>query len=134
MAAYIAVKYLGLWAESFVTIGDGERTAKARAGAALDAMIAAAKPGVPVSVIAGIARSHLAGPKAHPMIGASFGHAIGLSMNEAPEFTTGNSASLQTGNCYTLRFGISDETVGCALVSAMVRITNHGNQLIGRIG
>lgn len=133
MVAYIAVKYLGLWAESFVTIGDGAKTAKARASAALDAMIAAAEPGVPVSEIADIAANHLSGPEAHPMIGASFGHAIGLSMTEAPEFTAGNSASLQTGNCYTLRFGIVSETDGCALVSAIVRITADGNQLIGRI-
>jgi Xaa-Pro aminopeptidase len=133
MVAYIAVKYLGLWAESFVTIGDGAKPAKARAAAALNAMIGLAKPGVPVSEIAGIATNHLAGHEAHPMIGGSFGHAIGLSMTEAPEFTAGNSASLRSGNCYTLRFGISDETDGCALVSAMVRITNDGNQLIGRI-
>ena len=133
MVAYIAVKYLGLWAESFVTIGDGTQQAKARAGAALGAMIAAAKPGVPVSEIADIALGHLAGSAAHPMIGANFGHAIGLSMTEAPEFTIDNSASLQSGNCYTLRFGISDEAVGCALVSAMVHITADGTQIIGRI-
>jgi Xaa-Pro aminopeptidase len=133
MVAYIAAKYLGLWAESFVTIGDGAKPAKVRATAALDAMIRSAKPGVPVSQIADIAASHLAGAEAHPMIGANFGHAIGLSMTEAPEFTTGNSATLQAGNCYTVRFGISDETDGCALVSAMVRITDDGNQIVGRI-
>ena len=41
MAACIAVKYIGNWAESFVTIGDGAPAAKGRAAAALDAMIEA---------------------------------------------------------------------------------------------
>jgi hypothetical protein len=39
MAACIAVKYIGNWAESFVTIGDGAPAAKGRAASALDAMI-----------------------------------------------------------------------------------------------
>jgi Xaa-Pro aminopeptidase len=132
MVAYIAVKYLGYWAESFVTIGAGAPAAKARAAAALDAMIDAAKPGATAAEIAKIAATHLDGAPAHPVIGNSFGHAIGLSISEPPEFTADNSAPLQVGNCYSLRFGLAGEKDGAALVSAMVKISEDGNVLIGR--
>lgn len=133
MVAYIAVKYLGYWAESFVTVGDGAPAVRARTSAALDAMIAAAKPGIAAGDIATAAAGHLNGAAVHPVIGNSFGHAIGLGIAEAPDFTIDAKTTLQTGNCYTLRFGLANEKDGCALLSAMLRITDDGNELIGRL-
>lgn len=131
MVAYLAVKYLGYWAERFVTVGDGAPVAKRNAEQALEAMVAAAKAGIAAGDIAQVATDHLGGKAAHPVIGKSFGHAIGLSLGEAPDFTMGNSTPLQVGNCYTLRFGIDDPQEGCALTSAMVQISQDGARFIG---
>ena len=73
------------------------------------------------------------GAPAPPAIGNSFGHAIGLTKSEPPEFTAGNLEPLRAGNCYTLRFGNADEKYGCASLSAMLRISEDGNPLIGRL-
>lgn len=120
MVAYIAVKYMGYWADGFVTFADKPSSALGKAKAALDAVLAAARPGATADVLCRAGTAEGLAP--HPVIAGSVGNRIGLSLSEDTPFSPSSGASLEPGGVYTFRVGGSDES-GCALLSAMVRVT-----------
>jgi Xaa-Pro aminopeptidase len=132
MVAYVAVKYLGYWAEGFVTLATQPSAARRRAEAALAGMLAAARPGVAGRRLAAIARERLGGVLPHPVVGSSAGHAIGLSLDEGSTLAPESSAVLEPGRVYALRAGVADPIEGYAVVSAMVRVTESGVDVLSR--
>jgi len=133
LVGYIAVKMAGYWADMFVTVNDGEAGPAARhATAALDAVIAAMRPGV------SCARLHAAAGKAlqpfalHPVLADSVGHSIGLSLHEGPAFGAAEDAALAEGGVYTLQVGSADPKADPVLVSAIVRNARAGAEVLVR--
>jgi Xaa-Pro aminopeptidase len=118
-AAYVAVRYLGYWSEAFVTL-DKSAPARAAAHAALDAMLAAAKPGATGRDLARAAAPHMRGHAPHPMIGTRLGHAIGLSLDEAPVLAPESDGAIEAGGVYSLHMGLAD-----AFASAMMMPDNN---------
>lgn len=132
MAVYIAVKYMGYWADAFVTASARESEADRRVRAALDAMIAKAAPGVAAGTLATEAERALDGLAVHPIIGGVFGHGVGFSLTEEPEIASGSQASLHDGGVYSLRAGVADQAAGNALASAMIHVTRRGTEVLRR--
>ena len=133
LVGYVAVKVLGYWADMFVTASDGVGSAAERAAAAaLHALIASARPGVAASDLHAKAVAALAPYKLHPVLGGSVGHGIGLSLHEGAEFTAAANATLMDGGVYTLQVGVADAEGGNALLSAIVRVTAKGADVLVR--
>jgi Xaa-Pro aminopeptidase len=133
LVGYLAVKVLGYWADLFVTIDDGSITAAARhAEAALDAIIADMRPGAQIDALHAKAIGALAPCKFHPVLGGSVGHGIGLSLHEGPEFLASEDTALVEDGVYALQVGAADAKAGNALISAIVRVTAKGAEVLVR--
>ncbi len=113
LLTYAAVKYMGYWAETFVSTGGAVSAANAR----LETMLAAVKPGAPVCALAQHAD--------HPTLAGSGGHRIGLSPIEGAEFTQHEKSVIETNIVYALRAGCIVNGVG-AIASAMVCLRGNG--------
>jgi hypothetical protein len=68
----------------------------------------------------------------HPVLNSYVGHAIGLSLDEGSPLGLDSSAVLQPRRVYTLRAGVADPSEGYAVVSAMVRVTDGGVDVLWR--
>jgi Xaa-Pro aminopeptidase len=133
LVGYLAVKVVGYWADMFVTVDDGPATAALRrAEAALDAIIANMHPGARTEALHTKAVSALAPHKLHPVLGGSVGHGIGLSLHEGPEFRAAGDAALVEDGVYTVQVGVADAAAGNALLSAIVRSTAKGTEVLAR--
>jgi Xaa-Pro aminopeptidase len=133
LVGYLAVKVVGYWADMFVTVDDGPATAALRrAEAALDAIIANMHPGARTEALHTKAVSALAPHKLHPVLGGSVGHGIGLSLHEEPEFSAAGDAALVEDGVYTVQVGVADAAAGNALLSAIVRSTAKGTEVLAR--
>ena len=60
------------------------------------------------------------------------GHGIGLSLHEGPEFCATEDSTLVEGGVYTLQVGMADAKAGNALLSAIVRNTAKGAEVLAR--
>jgi Xaa-Pro aminopeptidase len=130
---YLAVKAAGYWADLFVSIGDRSTVAAARrAVAALDALVDNVRPGVRAAELHAKAIAALAPSKLHPVLGGSVGHGIGLSLDENPEFRAAGDGVLAEDGIYALQAGAADPEAGHVIVSAIVRNTATGAEVLAR--
>jgi Xaa-Pro aminopeptidase len=132
LVGYLAVKKTGYWADMFITVDDGCSRALQKTEAALDTLIAAVGPGARTGDIYGKAIDPLTPLRLHPSLSASVGHGIGLSLNEQPEFQADAPTELVEDGVYTLQVGIADAKAGNALMSAIVRCTAKGAEVLVR--
>ena len=133
LVGYIAVKVLGYWADMFVTVDDGSVTVAARhAEGALDAIIANMQPGARIDTLHVKAIGALAPYKIHPVLGGSIGHGVGLSLHEGAEFQASADATLVEDGVYAMQVGAADGKAGNALMSAIVRVTAKGAEVLVR--
>ncbi len=132
LAGYIAVKVQGYWADMFVAAGVQLQHVAHRAEAALDALVAAIRPGVVASDARQRAIEALGRFKLHPVLCGSVGHGIGLSLHEGPEFDEGCRLILEEDGIYALQVGLADPLSGYALKSAIVRNTARGAEVLAR--
>ncbi len=133
LVGYIAVKVAGYWADMFITVNDGDAGPASRhAEAALDALVAAMRPGVSSAELHAKAADALRPFELHPVLGQSVGHGIGLSLHEDPAFSAAEDAALVEGGVYSLQVGIADAKAGPVLISAIVRNTRTGAEVLSR--
>jgi len=132
LVAYLAVKVMGYWADMFITVDENRSPALQKTEAALDTLIAAVRPGVRAADLYAKAIATLAPLQLHPALSASVGHGIGLSLNEQPEFRAGDTSELAPDGVYGLQVGIADAQAGNALLSAIVRCTAKGAEVLVR--
>jgi Xaa-Pro aminopeptidase len=134
LVGYIAVKVAGYWGDMFVTANQRPATSALRhAEAALDALVASARPGARIAALYAKAVDTLQPFKLHPVLGASVGHGIGLSLHEGPEFGAAGDNALVEDGVYALRVGIADAETGNILTSAIVRTTTNGAEVLARL-
>lgn len=132
LVGYIAVKLAGYWADLFITAEPSPSVAARHTAAALDALIAAVKPGARACELFAVANEALAPYSLHPALSACVGHGIGLSLDEPPAFRADSQAELIENGVYALQIGIADAEAGNALVSAIVRNAPHGADVLLR--
>jgi Xaa-Pro aminopeptidase len=132
LLGYLAVKVMGYWGDLFVTANESPTEASRRTEAALDALIAAVRPGMRAADAYAVAAKALAPLPLHPALGGSVGHGLGLSLDEQPELRAGVDTELVEGGLYTLQVGVADPAAGNALLSAIVRSTANGAEVLAR--
>jgi Xaa-Pro aminopeptidase len=132
LVAYLAVKVMGYWADMLITMDEGVSQALQKTEATLDALIAAVRPGARAGDLHAEAIGALAPLPLHPVLSASVGHGIGLSLNEQPEFRAGETSELVADGVYTLQVGVADAQAGNALLSAVIRCTVKGAEVLVR--
>jgi Xaa-Pro aminopeptidase len=123
LLAYVAVKYLGYWSESFVSLGappDERRRAAMGLDALIDGLVAEASS-------AELARrvAEISGPQ-HSAFVNSYGHRIGLSLQEGGDISPQSQDPLIAGRAYALRVGGQNG----AIASAMVVLKTDGRREI----
>ena len=133
LAAYIAVKHMGYWADVFVSEG---RALQPAVESALDAILASAAPDVMGAVlhakaIEALSRTALNSHALHPVLSGSVGNRIGYSPDEGGRLTQDSDDMFKIGDTYSLRVGAHDAGGG-AFASAMVAITSKGYDLVHR--
>lgn len=126
LLACIAVRFAGYWAEGLLTVADEPDWARARAVAALTAMLHEARPGTTSNDLFRIAEQHLPPYKFHPLVDSAIGNGIGLSFEESPSLNRGEKSHLEEGGVYTLRCGALGEGGDNAIVSAMIAVSRTG--------
>jgi Xaa-Pro aminopeptidase len=132
LVGYLAVKVMGYWADLFVSVDEGSTHASRHTEAALDALIAAVRPGARAGDLYAKAVTALAPLRLHPALSGSVGHGIGLSLNEYPEFRADADAELTEDGVYTLQVGTVGIEAGNVLLSAIVRNTAKGAEVLAR--
>lgn len=132
LVGYIAVKLAGYWADMLVTTGEPVTEAARRSDAALDRMVAAARPGARASELHAIAVDVLKPLRLHLMLDGSVGRGIGLSLHEGPEFRDNEATALVDEGIYALQVGGADAQAGYALKSAIVHVRDGGSELLLR--
>jgi Xaa-Pro aminopeptidase len=133
LVGYIAVKVAGYWADMFITVNDGDAGPAARhAEAALDALIAAIRPGASSAKLHAAAADALRPFALHSALSESVGHGIGLSLQEEPTFCASENTALVEDAIYTLQVGTADPKAGNVLISAIVRNARTGAEVLAR--
>jgi len=128
LQAYIAVRYAGYWVEGFVRAARKGDPLGDAAKALLRGMVAAANPGASCRALAEAAASNTP----HPLTASVIGNGIGLSLEEAPILSTARAATLMADAVYSLRGGVLEDEG--AIASAMVRVTDAGNEVLWSSG
>jgi len=128
LAAYVAVKHMGYWADVFVSEG---HTLQPRVEATLDAVLAAAAAGVTGRALHAKAIDALKPEALHPALSASVGNRIGFSPDEGGRLTSDSTDMLKMGDIYSLQVGARDASGG-AFASAMIAVTAEGPDLLHR--
>jgi Xaa-Pro aminopeptidase len=132
LSAYVAVKHMGYWADTFVSAGNGIIGMQRRTEAALDAVLRAARPGAKAAALHGYATDTIKPYTLHPVLSGSVGNRIGLSLDEGGRLTQDSHDVLAPGDVYTLHVGTHDFPTHGAFASAMVAVTDRGYDLIHR--
>ncbi len=131
LLGYLAVKLAGYWADVLVAADASRGPPAARhAAAALDALIAAVRPGARAGELYAEAANALAPFKLHPVLGGSVGYGIGLSLHESPEFRAAGDGAVVEDGVYALQVGTAD--ADCILLSAIMRCTAKGADILLR--
>jgi Xaa-Pro aminopeptidase len=132
LAAYVAVKHLGYWADTFVSAGNGANDVRRRTDAALDALLRAARPVATAAALHGHATDTSEPYTLHPVLSGRVGNRIGLSLDEGGSLTRDGHHVLAPGDVYTLHVGAHDVATHGAFASAMIAVTDKGYDLIHR--
>ena len=124
---YCAVEHLGYWAQAVGSSDDGPGSAAARS--AVDAMVAAAGPGVAVGDLVAAADRELPGEASAVARSYGLGGGIGLDLTEAPVLRSGGTDVLQPGAVLALQaFTVIDGRLGGA--TETVRVDAEGVTLL----
>jgi Xaa-Pro aminopeptidase len=132
LAAYLAVKHLGYWGDSFVSSSNGTGDLQRHTEAALTALLNTARPGVTAGALHRRAIDALKPYSLHPVLGESVGNRIGLSLDEGGTLTRDGDTVLAPGDVYTLHVGAHDFATSGAFASAMIAVTESGHELLHR--
>jgi len=125
LQVHVAVRQRGYWAEGFAMFSTSPSRAQRCAAAALQAAVAAARPGLPRRAMAEL----LTPPqRAHPVVARTPVAAPGLGFEDA-DFGRDGAGVLEPNCVYSLRLGILDGLEG-AIVSAMVALTGDGAEVL----
>ena len=130
LLAYVGVKHLGYWCESFVA-PDAPAPLQAVCEASLDALIDAMRPGAAAAQAAATAERALGGRSPHPVLSGRFGRRIGLSLDEGDAIRADSSVTIKPNVAYALHAGAVENGAGC-VSSAVVVVRERGCETLFR--
>jgi hypothetical protein len=129
LQVYVAVRQFGYWAEGFAVLARSSHPCAQRAGDVLRSAVERMQAGERCGELArGIVQT-VHPLTLHPVTARVAGNAIGLALEEHPLIAADSAESFEDGGVYGLRIGLSDGR-GHAIVSAMVAVNAHGNEVL----
>jgi Metallopeptidase family M24 len=131
---YVAVRHHGYWAEAFLPLSQRPNAVETRAREAVDALLAAARPGLPSADLWRSIEKSRGECDHHPLTADVAGSSIGLALDEESLAKDAHDLRLAPGEVYSLRAGFRDGNGSGAIASAMVIITEVGCERIGMVG
>lgn len=128
----LAARFDGYWADSCTTISVGRPTAEMRrlhdaCRRALDAGIAAARPGVPAGHLDDLVRGRMA--DAGYEYPHHSGHGVGVTYHEEPRIVPGSRMLLEAGMVIALEPAGFGNGIGCRIEHLMI-VTPSGGDLL----
>lgn len=129
LQAYLAVRCAGYWVEGF-HLTDLPHPVAASAREALAVVVAHARAGMKWRELHQLALAGIQPYRAHTMTERAIGNRIGLSLVDEPQLSAQGDVMLQAGSVYSLRVGVSDQSAQHAIVSALVHVYDHGNEVL----
>jgi Metallopeptidase family M24 len=127
LQVYLAVRHAGYWAEAFVTLSRTQNALQEAACEAVEAMIAATRPGVLPVDLWKIMQKYRGTFATDALTQDVAGSAVGLTLDEWPLLASDHETALAPGEAYSLRAGFRDQTGAGAIASAMVIVTETGH-------
>lgn len=131
MIAYIAVQYLGYWAEAMISITRKESPAYHKAVKLLEFFQTSLRPDSKIHELVhqGLA---IAKPyQLHVVANGRFGHSIGLSLEEKPflDLSCGEG-KIEDGTLYSVHATLTDNKQENVMLSTMVLVKRNGNEIL----
>jgi hypothetical protein len=126
LLVYFAVRHHGYWAEAFISLSEEANAMQARTRSIVDAMVAAARPGLSSADLGNLIETHCGECDLHPLTQFSFGSSIGLALDEQILLTHDDGVRLAPGGVYSLRVGFRNRNGSGAISSAMLIVTDTG--------
>jgi Xaa-Pro aminopeptidase len=117
LLAYLAVKFQGYWAETYISAGAPPLLQRA-ANESLESLLGALRPGARLADVAERCRATSNGRELHAVLSGRYGRRIGISLNEGSEIRPGADGIVQADTVYALQVGFSDQ--GCGVVSSAI--------------
>jgi Xaa-Pro aminopeptidase len=130
LLVYLAVRQNGYWAEAYVLLSNEHNPLQAAAQQAVEAMVAAVRPGLSSTELWQILERAGGKLRHHPLTSVVFGNSIGLALDEQLPLTRDDDARFAPGDVCSLRAGFVDGNGSGAIASAMLVVTDAGHQCI----
>jgi Xaa-Pro aminopeptidase len=131
MQVYVAARHDGYWAEGFAVLSAAAVPVNETAQAVLAKAVTLMQPNRPQCDVADFIADTLGERRDHPLTDFGFGQHVGLSLN-GPRCLRGTSTeAFAAGEVYSVQTDVRDGG-DRALVSAMVLITEDGNEILWR--
>jgi Xaa-Pro aminopeptidase len=133
LVAYVAVEYLGYWAETFVTLRQKENSGPVYQTAVklLDFFTETMKSGVKMGDLVDSALEIIKPFKLHPVSQDVFGHGIGLSLEEKPFLQTScGEGKIAAGSVCSIQVCLTDDDKENVLLSTTIAVTERGNDIL----
>ncbi|WP_102348815.1 aminopeptidase P family N-terminal domain-containing protein [Bacillus sp. Marseille-P3661] len=129
--AYMAVEFLGYWAEGFVTIANENPYIYQKATELLFYLKTSLQKDVPIADIVRGADQKIAPYSLHPLVQGGYGHAIGLSISETPVIQTSSAVEkVKTGSIYSIHAGLTNQNDENVILSALVLVEEDGSVIL----
>lgn len=125
LQACLAIRHAGYWAEGFVVVTDKAHPPLDHARAALQTALPHVKSGTSGREIAACVAAAVRPYEIHAVT-TQVVQPIGLSLQDS----IGEAQMLLPGEIVSLRVGVSDADEGAAIVSAMVAVTENGQDVL----
>jgi Xaa-Pro aminopeptidase len=118
---YFAARNNGYWADGMLFASSTPHAAWTQAAKALEALLAACRPGARARELSQKVDAALKPFARHAVTANEFGNAVGLSLESGPVLTATGDETLEEGGVYSLRVGATGDDQH-ALVSALVLV------------
>ena len=130
LQVYVAVRRFGYWAEGFAVLTASPNPCARGAGDVLRYATDMIRPGRGCGDVARAITEAIPPLGSHPVTAHVVGNAIGLALEEQPLITAASADTFEPGGTYSLRVGVSGKRGDCAVVSAMIAVQEHGNDVL----
>ncbi|MEN9418522.1 MAG: hypothetical protein RI988_2142 [Pseudomonadota bacterium] len=124
LVCLVAVRYLGYWAQAYLTEGAADSAAYRAAWGQLQSLRASVRPGVTGRALAAALPALPPGCAPHPICEGRLAHGVGLCLDEQPWITSHTDEIFREGGVYVLRAGCSTGPGDAALLSRTVCIVD----------
>jgi hypothetical protein len=133
--SYVAVKYLGYWADTLVCdprVDGTSAEASVSIEAALNAVLSVVRNGTSASELFSVVDRHLGSQSLHPALCGSMGARLGLALQYSERIRADSRMQFEEGCSYSLQLAIGGHEDSTAAASAIIAVLRTGCRVLHR--